>query len=314
MCDAFYFPYARKVWGREPEHLSAEQARRRVSAGSPGRLIGKVVTGRGSYFWYPAGGYGRISEALVEGARNRGAQVRLGTSVERLTLRADGVTAHLDDGSIVEARRVWSTVPITALARMCAPEPPEEVLRAAASLRFRAMILVYLVLDTGRFSEYDAHYFPEETTPVTRVSEPKNYRDGNDPPGRTVLCAEIPCGRGDAHWEAPLEDLTRIAVNALEDAGLVPPSLLESAIHRVPFAYPVYETGFERALEPLMSWIDEQPRLLTFGRQGLFVHDNAHHALAMAWDAVDCLDESGGFDVVRWQAAQERFRSHVVED
>ncbi|MEQ9569801.1 MAG: FAD-dependent oxidoreductase, partial [Longimicrobiales bacterium] len=34
ICDAFYFPYARKIWGVDPGELSATQARRRVSANS----------------------------------------------------------------------------------------------------------------------------------------------------------------------------------------------------------------------------------------------------------------------------------------
>jgi glycine/D-amino acid oxidase-like deaminating enzyme len=34
ICHDFYFPYAWKIWGRDPETLSGIQARRRVSAGS----------------------------------------------------------------------------------------------------------------------------------------------------------------------------------------------------------------------------------------------------------------------------------------
>ncbi|HEV8362058.1 MAG TPA: FAD-dependent oxidoreductase, partial [Gemmatimonadaceae bacterium] len=37
MCNHFYFPYARKLWGHEPELLSGIQARKRVSAGSFGK-------------------------------------------------------------------------------------------------------------------------------------------------------------------------------------------------------------------------------------------------------------------------------------
>jgi protoporphyrinogen oxidase len=37
MCERFYFPYARKLWGLDPSELAGEQARRRVSAGSPAR-------------------------------------------------------------------------------------------------------------------------------------------------------------------------------------------------------------------------------------------------------------------------------------
>lgn len=37
ICQEFYFPYARKIWGLEPEDIDPEQARRRVTAGSLAR-------------------------------------------------------------------------------------------------------------------------------------------------------------------------------------------------------------------------------------------------------------------------------------
>ena len=54
--------------------------------------------------------------------------------------------------------------------------------------------------------------------------------------------------------------------------------------------------------------------ILTFGRQGLFAHDNTHHAFAMAYSAADCLDASGRFDGTKWAAYRKEFESHVVED
>jgi hypothetical protein len=53
---------------------------------------------------------------------------------------------------------------------------------------------------------------------------------------------------------------------------------------------------------------------LTFGRQGLFAHDNTHHALAMALAASHCLDRAGHFDLALWAKHRETFESHVVED
>ena len=52
----------------------------------------------------------------------------------------------------------------------------------------------------------------------------------------------------------------------------------------------------------------------TFGRAGLFAHDNTHHALVMAQGAADCLGPGGAFDEAAWARARESFRSHVVED
>jgi protoporphyrinogen oxidase len=64
ICRDFYFPYARKVWGIEPEELSATQARRRVSASSLAKMTRKVVTiipgfkppGGGRFFLLPSTG------------------------------------------------------------------------------------------------------------------------------------------------------------------------------------------------------------------------------------------------------------------
>ncbi len=54
--------------------------------------------------------------------------------------------------------------------------------------------------------------------------------------------------------------------------------------------------------------------ILTFGRQGLFAHDNTHHALFMARCAVRCLGSDGGFQREKWENFREIFASHVVED
>src|SRR5262245_54746353 len=43
ICREFYFPYARKIWGLEPEEISPIQARRRVSSGSLGSLVRRLM-------------------------------------------------------------------------------------------------------------------------------------------------------------------------------------------------------------------------------------------------------------------------------
>ncbi|MPZ90303.1 MAG: NAD(P)-binding protein [Actinobacteria bacterium] len=317
MCERFYFPYARKLWGLEPEEISGEQARRRVAASSPGKMLMRLLPGRGSgpaFFYYPREGFGAIAESLARAAMDAGADFRLGVSAKRVELRNDSVAVELDSGEIVEGARLWSTVPVTALARLAIPAAPDEVLEAATSLEFRSMVLVYLVLDVDRYTEFDAHYLPEPYTPVTRISEPKNYRDGDDPPGRTVLCAEVPCSFGDAMWAATDDELARVVVEGLADSGSPPVIPSSVTTKRLRQAYPVYRVGFERSYEIVDRWATEQPRLLTFGRQGLFVHDNSHHAYAMAWAAADALRPNGEFDSGAWRSARERFSRHVVED
>jgi protoporphyrinogen oxidase len=313
MCERFYFPYARKLWGVEPNELSGEQARRRVSAASPARVIARLRAGEAKRtFLYPRRGFGQLWEAMGEAAAAAGAEVRFGCRVERVHLEKDRVRAETSDGETLEAARCWSTIPVTALARIAGA--PGSVAVAANSLDFRAMLLVYLVLDVDRYSDFDAHYLPDESTPVTRVSEPKNYRDGDDPRGRTVLCAEIPCRLGDDLWEADDAALGDEVVRTLVAAGLPDPEPSDVEVRRLSHAYPIYRRGYEESFDRLDAWAASHDRLLTFGRGGLFAHDNSHHALAMAWAASAALRAGDGFDDAAWARARNSFRSHVVED
>ena len=316
MWRRFYEPYARKIWGVEPSLLSGEQARRRITADSAVKMLQRVLAARRSgpaTFYYPRTGFGTITERVAQAAAQAGATFLFETPVEAVELRADGVTITAG-GTTIDARRAWSTLPVTLLAGMARPAAPEPVLAAASALRFRAMVLVYLVLDIGQWTPYDAHYLPEGDTPVTRVSEPRNYRDGDDPPGRTVLCAEVPCDAGDEIWNAGEADLAALVADGLAASGLPRPAPVEVVVRRLPHAYPIYTADYERHFTTVDAWASAQPSLLTFGRQGLFAHDNTHHAYAMAWAAAEALGADGSFDDGRWTHARERFRRHVVED
>ena len=326
ICRDFYFPYARKIWGLAPEQLSATQARRRVKAGSLGKMAGKILSaipgmkpqGFGR-FYYPRRGYGQITERLYEAARDRGANFQFGTSVETVeTLPQGGCRVHYRRGEKAEsldADYVWSTIPVTLLAKSLRPPAHADVLAATEGIRFRSMLLVYVVLGRERFSEFDAHYFPGAEIPFTRMSEPRNYSLVTEPRDRTVLCAELPCAAGDSYWNMSDADLGDLLGDTLARMGLpLDAPVLHVATRRLSSAYPVYDRGFQASFEVLDTYIAGLKGLLTFGRQGLFAHDNTHHTLAMAYAAVSCLDEAGRFDRARWASHREVFETHVVED
>ena len=177
------------------------------------------------------------------------------------------------------------------------------------------MILIYLVVGTGQFSEYDAHYFPELEIPISRLSEVKNYSAVHEPADRTILCAELPCSPEDDYWQMDDELLGRVVSKSLNKAGLpLQAPVLEVVTRRLRDAYPIYLQGYEAFLNQIDDWIEEQEGILTFGRQGLFAHDNTHHALFMAYAAADCLDESGNFIDQKWKEYRKIFETHVVED
>ena len=327
ICESFYFPYAWKMWGRSPSELSAIQARRRVSASSFAKLIRKVLNsvpgfkpaGAGRFF-YPRHGYGQISEAYANAAVANGADIRYGRRVTRLvpppTAGAPWIieAEHGDARERLEADYLWSTIPIGLLARLIGEGVPAPVIEAASKIESRAMLLIYLSLPTPQFTEYDAHYFPSADLRITRLSEPKNYSDLGAPAVSTVLCAELPCSVDDAWWSMDDAALGTLVAEDLARAG-VPLPVTPTAVHvrRLRQAYPIYGIGYERWFAVLDEWVEGLPRLLSYGRQGLFAHDNTHHALAMAYAAADCLDDAG-FDEARWVEHRRAFERHVVED
>jgi protoporphyrinogen oxidase len=324
ICRDFYFPYARKIWGHEPNELSAIQAHRRVGAGSFRKLVRRVLSqvpglkppGAGR-FYYPRRGYGQISEAYAERARADGAELMLGWRVTGLQHEADAWRVTVEQGSeqrTLHADYVWSTIPASLLPRIITPAAPADVVDATRAIDYRAMLLIYLTLDVERFTEYDAHYFPDTAVAITRLSEPKNYTDAGVPAGRTTLCAELPCAPDDARWGMSDAELAELVAADLARAGIpLPHRPVAITVRRLRHAYPIYRVGYEVPFGRIDDWVESVPRLLSFGRQGLFAHDNTHHALYMAYAAVDCL-RGGSFDQAKWQEYRAVFATHVVED
>ncbi len=325
MCESFYFPYMKKLWGLGPDELAPTLAKRRVSGSSLPKLMRKIfaslpglkspTTGK---FFYPRRGFGLICDRIGDAARASGANVNLNARVEGIEIENNRVkSVAIRRGEQIERKAVdavWSTLPLTVLVKASGAAAPESVRQAANAIRYRGMILVYIVLDADQYTEFDAHYFPELSIPISRLSEPKNYSALLEPKGRTVLCAELPGDPGDQYWSMDDESLGKALYGWLGACGLPQSAKIVRAFtRRLPHAYPVYDRDYEAHFKTLDDWISGVDGLLTFGRQGLFAHDNTHHALAMAYGAADCLTD-GVFDHAKWARHREEFLTHVVED
>lgn len=306
----FYRPYARKLWGREPEELSGALARRRIGLHSSGALVRRVLAGRdpdAGVYLYPRGGFGRIPEVLAEAARAAGADLRLGTPVTGL---APGVVITGD--TRVRARLVASTLPLGTLATL--GDAPPDLRRAAAGLARRGLVLCYLVVDRDRYTDWEAHYFPGPEIVAVRVTEPKAYRDDpGEAPGRTVLCAEIPASPGEDLWDVAPAALGARLARELVAVGLPDPEPREVVVRRVPGVYPAPRPGDEAVVGALTAWVTDALGVVPFGRHGMFVHDNTHHALAAGAALAACVGPDG-FDRDAWHTARRHLEAQVVED
>jgi protoporphyrinogen oxidase len=326
ICRDFYFPYAEKIWGLPPEKLSDVQAHRRVSANSIGKMFFKVLSAfpglrlnRTGFFYYPKKGFGQISDSLFDAAKEAGAVFHLGSRLKSISIEKNKAhtVCYVKDGEVFSRQidYVWSTIPIDCLVESIEPPPQSSIFQALKRIRYRAIILIYIILEQQQFSEYDAHYFPEPEIPITRLSEPKNYNNTQEPDNLTVLCAELPCSPSDPEWHMTDEDLGKIVYNSLESAKIPIKSVVKEVVtRRLHHAYPIYNQDYEVYFDQIDQWLGSIENVITFGRQGLFVHDNIHHALHMAYSAVDCMNGKGFFNREKWQDYRKIFNNYVVED
>ena len=348
VCNQFYFPYARKLWGLDPTEIDAEQAQRRVSANSFSKIALKLLSklpgigqsGAGRFF-YPKRGFGQIAEKLTDAVQQLGGTILTKAEVvphvasNEGSLDNNSLHLNLKGGYSLKVRfdtppsnfqatmahgempvdYIFSTIPITSLVRCLSPEAPADVIEAVRSIRYRSMVLFYLILETDQFTPFDAHYFPGEDVVFSRLSETKNYYQGNQPKGLTGLCLEIPCSNEDKVWSMTDAELCELVTNQLAASDLpVKASIRECFSNRIDDVYPIYNIGYEPFFRKALDSLSCVPNLISLGRQGLFTHNNTHHSLAMAYRASECLAEDFSWNQTQWASHLEAFSRFVVVD
>ena len=82
----------------------------------------------------------------------------------------------------------------------------------------------------------------------------------------------------------------------------------------MPNAYPIYNIGYEHYFNAADNYLKKIEKLICLGRQGLFMHNNTHHSLEMAYRAVECLGDDMRWDDGLWKTYRTQFSSQVVED
>jgi protoporphyrinogen oxidase len=215
---------------------------------------------------------------------------------------------------MIPADFVFSTLPATDLVGMIKPVPPSSVIESAEKLSYRSMVYCYLELPVNTYSQYDAHYFPGSEVSFSRMSEPGNYSGAAEPQDRTGLCFEIPCAENDIIWNLSEEGVRDLVMRDLTRTGLPVPDVLSFTIRRKRSVYPVYAVGFKEHFERIDKFLTGFERLVSLGRQGLFVHDNTHHTIEMGIAAGRSLRDDLSWDEENWQKHRAEFEKHVVVD
>ena len=301
----FFKTYTEKVWGIPCDKIGAQWAAQRIKGLSLVTAVLNAIRGnRGGgdqiktlieEFEYPRLGPGMMWEAFAADINRNGGRIEMKSDV--VCLRHDGsrVTSvdYRKDGVVTQipAETVLSTMPLRELIAKLDPPPPAAIVAAANRLNYRDFITVALVVDAPELFPDNWIYVHDPGVKLGRIQNFKNWSPEMVPdPQKTCLGLEYFCFEGDGLWTTPDDELVRLGTREVAQIGLLGGGkVIDGTVVRMPKAYPVYDEGYEAAVDEVRKYLAQFSNLQVAGRNGMHKYNNQDHSMVTAILAVDNL-------------------------
>lgn len=313
----FFKTYTEKVWGISCNEIRADWAAQRIhglnfltavmnALRNTGRVKSLIKT-----FDYPRLGPGMLWESCARKIKEQGGQLQTGCRVSRI-FHDNGTVKEIEfeiDGKrhLSDVGNVISTMPLSELANVLDPAPPQHVLDAANGLKYRDFLIVALTCN-------NADLFPDNWlyihSPDVRVGRIQNFRNWSKdlvaPETGTTLGMEYFCSRNDDLWNMSDNALIAQAKIELSILGLVQDhDLVEGYVIRELNAYPVYDSAYREHVNVLCEYFSNSfNNLQTAGRNALHRYNNQDHSMLAGQHAAMRLLGNVEFDP--WSVNTER--------
>lgn len=297
--EIFFKTYSEKLWGISCQELDADFAAQRIKKLSLGE-VAKNALGLGGkrhqtlvdQFAYPLGGTGQVYDRMADYVGSLG-ELHLNRPVAQVLHDRKRVTGlRFSDGTTRNYDHVISTMPLTLMVKGL-EGTPADVQAAAASLKFRNTILVYLRVNASNLFPDQWIYVHAPELLVGRVTNFRNWVPEicNDAP-ETILSLEYWANDDDSMWNEDDQQLIARATAEIQATGLIGDALVEAGhVVRVPRCYPVYSQGYKNHLAVVTQYLDQFQGLTPIGRYGSFKYNNQDHSILMGLLAAQNLIE-----------------------
>ncbi|MCB9887229.1 MAG: FAD-dependent oxidoreductase [Planctomycetes bacterium] len=324
--------YTEKIWGIPASTIHPDWARQRIhglnlwsvalnilrqavpwsrrGAGKPKSLVDE--------FYYPQFGTGRIYEEIGKHLQKAGCELH--TDSEPIAVRHDGsritaVDVRFADGATktLQPQTVVESVPITRFLELLDPPPPPEVKQAAAGLKWRAQVYLFLTLDKESVTKDNWIYFPNKDIPFGRTSEMKNFSADMCPPGKTSFFVEFFAFESDAIWSMDKDQVLDLVMPYFEQWGFFTRAEVRQAyLWKRPCVYPVYDMDYDKRLSTVREYLDRLSNLIYLGRPGRFRYTNQDHSLEMGIVASRMILEGRKYDLDTIGSENEYFEKGPI--
>ena len=285
--ETFFKTYSEKLWGIPCSELSEDFAVQRIRKLTLSDAVGSALfpSKRQEHrtladcFAYPTQGAGIVYERIAERLIAAGGQVLLNRPIRQVRIADGRVTGIITaDGREHTYDHVISTMPLTLLVQGL-NNVPQSVTDAVEQLKFRNTVLIYLEVPDPQLFRDQWLYIHDARVRVGRVTNFSNWQMAAS--SSSILCCEYWCNDTDPTWGASDEQLADQAVAELKLVGLLPTSVQNSHVIRIPRSYPVYRIGYRQHVDVVSNFLGKIHGLSVIGRYGSFKYNNQDHSILM---------------------------------
>lgn len=314
--------YTEKIWGVPASTIHPDWARQRIRGLSVGFLIKAAAQGAlGIFhhqplrtlvdvFYYPEYGTGLIYETIKSRVEKMGYQIMLNSYPIEIHHQNNRITEVIikNGGQIqnVKSNHLIESIPLREFLKLLNPVPPAEVMGAAAKMKYRDQVYLFITLDRERVTNDQWLYFPEKHIPIGRINEMKNFSQKMSPYGKTSLFVEFFCFEGDEIWNKSKEDLLELTMSHLEPLGFCRRDEIRHCyLIKQKQVYPIYDLNYKEYVGVVKNYLDQFENLFYIGRPGRFRYNNQDHSLEMGMLAAKSIIDHQRYDLDAIGAEEE---------
>ncbi|MFN0109961.1 MAG: NAD(P)/FAD-dependent oxidoreductase [Blastocatellia bacterium] len=296
--EIFFKTYTEKVWGMPCTEISADWAAQRIKNlslveavrsalfGGGKTAEGEVITTLIEQFHYPRLGPGMMWDCCKDLLAAQGNETVHGVKVDKIRHhkgRVESVIGHKSNGERVEfdGDHFISTMPLRRLIQSLDPLPPDVVLEAANSLRYRDYLTVVLMAKREHVFPDNWIYIHSPEVKMGRIQNYKNWSPEMVPDqSRSSLGLEYFLWQKDEEWTWSNDRLIDLGIKECAALDLVQPDEIEDGtVVRMKKAYPVYDHDYTAKVDIIRNYLETIPNLQTVGRNGLHRYNNQDHSM-----------------------------------
>jgi protoporphyrinogen oxidase len=287
----FFQTYTEKVWGIPCHSIQADWAAQRIKGLSLMNAVANALFGNQKAksligeFKYPREGPGMMWRRFQQAIEAGGGEVCFNSRVVGLTCKNGSIYrlsySHKNETKEISVGHLLSGMPLPNLVAMLDPKPSEDVLASAQELRYRAFLIVGLIVAKKTLFPDQWIYVHSPDVRVGRIQNFKNWSAAMVPdPDKTSIGMEYFCNEGDPFWNLPDDELIDLASQELSYLGLASiAEITDGVVIRQPKAYPVYSHEYRSHLEKIRALTNTIANLQTIGRNGMHRYNNIDHSM-----------------------------------